>query len=247
MKGVPGIVLALGLGLGGALLSWFYLERLAGREARVGFIGIRSNVQLNAGEAISADHIVRVDVPRSGVGNLEQVAPLWDYQSTVVGQTSNRSYRGGELVLYQDIRTPGQRDLNEKLGPDEVAIWLPVDPRTFNASRVNPDDDVSFLIPRLPGGSMGSLSPIPETDPVQPLTGIGSDIIGPFRILEIGNRTGRTDVFRAAGNRGGNETSITIVAKLVNGRLEAKAERITEYLRTTRSQGLQVMLHSKKR
>lgn len=247
MKGVPGIVLALGLGLAGALLSWFYLERLAGREARVGFIGIRSGVQLNAGETISADHVVRVEIPGTAVGNLDQVAPLWDYRNTVIGQTSNRSYRGGELILEQDIRTPGQRDLNEKLGPDEVALWLPVDPRAVNTSRVNPDDEISFLIPRLPGGSVGSLAPIPETDPVQPPVGLGTDIVGPFRILEIGNRTGRTDVYRAAGGRGGNETSITVVAKLVGGRLEAKAERITEYLRTTRSQGLQVLLHPKKR
>lgn len=246
MKGIPGIVLALGLGLAGAVLSWFYLEGLAGSDSRVGLIGIRSGVQLNPGETINADHLVRVDIPRAAVGNLEQVAVLWDYQSTVVGQTSSRSYRGGEIVLSQDLRTPGQRELNEKLGPEEVALWLPVDPRTFNPSRVNPDDEISFLIPRVAVGNLGTLAPIPETEPV-PGGHSGSELVGPFRILEIGNRTGRNDVYRAAGGRGGNETAITVVAKLAGGRLEPKAERITEYLRGSRSQGLQVLLHPKRR
>lgn len=241
MKGIPGILVAVGLGIAGALCNWFYLERLAGREAKVEFIGVRTGVQLNAGEVIKDEHIVSIGIPRSHVGNLQQVAPTWDIRRTVTGQVTSRTFRGGEIVLQDDVRTPGQRDLNEKLGPDEVALWLPVDPRTFSPSRVNPDDEVSFLAPRT-----GGESPTPIGDPSGARAGSG-EIIGPFRILEIGTRTGRPEVQKAAGVRGGNETSLTIVVKMPGGRLEPKAERLTEIIRQTKSQGLQVLLHPKKK
>ena len=79
----------------------------------------------------------------------------WKDLPLVVGWPSNRSYRGGELVLQQDIRTPGAKDLNDKLGKDEVAVWIPIDNRTFNSMRVNPDDEVSFI---LPNSAMGGPS-----------------------------------------------------------------------------------------
>jgi hypothetical protein len=252
MKGVPGILIAVGLGVAGAICNWLYLQRLAGQEAKEFFIGVKPGVQLNAGDVIRAEHVVEVGIPRSALGNLDQVAPLWKIRDAVIGFPTNRSFRGGELVLYDDVKTPGQRDLNEKLGPDEVALWIPVDPRTFNPGRVNPEDEVSFIVPR-GGAAMLSPTPIEDADGgggepppvVQP--GGASEIIGPFRILEIGSRTGRPEVQKAAGARAGNETSITVVAKITGGKLEPKAQRITEVVRTTRSQGLQVLLHAKRK
>jgi len=254
MKGVPGILFAIGLGLAGTILSWFYLERLAGREAKVAFIGIKANAAINVGDVIRAEHLVQIDLPRSRVGNLETVAPLWEYRSTVIGLPSTRTFQGGEIVLQQDLRSPGMRDLNDKLGKNEVAVWLPVDPRTFNATRVNPDDSVSFVVPRagMPvGPTPVGATPIAASD--------ASEIIGPFRILEIGSRTGRTDVYRATGGRTASEATITVVAKLVGGQvdpmtgeyrggtLEPVAERILEVIRQTKSQGLQVILHPKRK
>ena len=71
--------------------------------------------------------------------------------------------------------------------------------------------------------------------------------MGPFRILEIGNRTGRPEVQRASGVRQTIDSSITIVAKLKKGQLDTNEERITEYMRSSKSQGLQVILHPKNR
>ena len=249
MKGLPGILIALGLGVAGAIINWLYLERLAGQQARVQFIGIKTGTQLNAGDVIREEHIMPVGIPRSSLGSLDQVAPTWDIKGSVVGFATSRSFRGGEIVLLDDVKTPAQRDLNEKLGPEEVALWIPVDPRTFNPGRVNPEDEVSFIIPH--GGDFAMPTPIEdggeggEPPVLQP--GGGSEIIGPFRILEIGSRTGRPEVQRAAGSRTGNETSITVVAKIVGGRLEPKAQRITDVVRATRSQGLQVLLHPKRK
>ena len=240
MKGIQGLLLSLGLGLGGAVCNWLYLERLAGKEARVSFIAIKSDIQVNIGDILRKDQLVRIDIPRSAVGNLDQVSPRWSDLSTVVGLPSTRSYRGGEIVLQQDIRTPGSKDLNEKIGKSEVAIWIPVDTRTFNSSRVNPDDEVSFILPRIAGAAEGAEGASPQIVS-------NSEIVGPFRILEIGNRTGRPEVQRASGARQTIDSSITIVAKLENGHFDAKTERITEYMRSTKSQGLQVMLHPKNR
>lgn len=255
MKGVQGILIAIGLGLAGTILSWFYLERLAGREAKVVFIGIKPSAAINVGDVIRNEHLTQIEIPKSRVGNLESVAPLWEYRNTVIGLPSTRTFQGGEIVLQQDLRSPGMRDLNDKLGKNEVAIWLPVDPRTFNASRVNPDDEVSFVVPRagLPAG------PTPVGAPPTPAAQGPSEIIGPFRILEIGSRTGRTEVYRAQGGRTANEATITVVAKLIGGQvdpatgefrggtLEPLAERILEVIRQTKSQGLQVILHPKKK
>lgn len=240
MKGVQGILLSLGLGVAGAICNWLYLERLAGAKDRVSFIAIRADQQINIGDTLREEHLVKIDIPRSAVGNLEQVAPRWSGLSLVVGATSTRSYRGGELVLQQDLQTPGAKDLNEKIGKNEVALWIPIDMRTFNSSRVNPNDEVSFILPRT-GGSI----PTPVAEGETPSVTSNSEIVGPFRILEIGNRTGRPEVQRAAGTRQSVDSSITIVAKLENDKLDAKAERITEYMRSTKSQGLQVILHAK--
>jgi hypothetical protein len=242
MKGIQGLLLSLGLGLAGAVCNWFYLERLAGREAKVSFIGIKADAQINVGDTLLDSHLVKVDIPRSAVGNLDQVAPHWSDRPLVVGWPSNRSYRGGELVLQQDIRTPGAKDLNDKLGKDEVAVWIPVDTRTFNSMRVNPDDEVSFI---LPNSAIGGASPTPVDGQLPGSS--NSEIVGTFRILELGNRTGRPEVQKAAGSRQANENVIAIVAKFAGGRLDAKSERVTEYMRSTKSQGLQVILHPKKR
>ncbi len=245
MKGIPGIIVAVGLGLIGALCNWFYLDRLAGKEAKEQFIGIKAGVQLNSGDPIKEEHLIAVGIPRSNLGNLEQVAPKWSAYKSVIGQPTVRTYRGGEIVTFDDLTTPGQRDLSDKLGPDEVAMWLPVDPRSFSSARVNPDDEVMFIAPR---AGADSPTPIPEDTPVGVPSGTGtSEVIGPFRILEIGTRTGRPEIQRAAGLRSGNESSITVTAKLLNGRLEPKAERLTDIIRQTRSQGLQVLLLPKKK
>lgn len=242
MKGVQGLLLSLGLGLAGAVCNWFYLERLAGKEARFSFIAIKSDVQINIGDILRRDQLVRIDIPRSAVGNLDQVAPRWSDLEWIEGMPSTRNYRGGELVLQQDIRTPAVKDLNEKIGKSEVALWIPVDTRTFNSSRVNPDDEVSFVLPRV-----ASATPTPLGENDSPPPTVNSEIVGPFRILEIGNRTGRPEVQRASGARQSIDNSITVVAKLENGHLDAKTERITEYMRSTKSQGLQVILHPKNR
>lgn len=243
MKGVQGLLLSLGLGVAGAVCNWLYLNRLASSESRVSFIAIKADAQVNVGDVLREDQLVSIEIPASAVGNLPQVAPRWRDRSLVLGWPSNRSYRGGELVLHQDVQTPAAKDLNEKISKNEVALWIPVDMRTFNSARVNPDDEVSFVLPRVAGAPTAAT--VGENQP--PVSPSNNDIVGPFRILEIGNRTGRPEVQRASGVRQTIDSSITIVARLENGHLDAKTERITEYMRSSKSQGLQVILHPKVR
>lgn len=242
MKGAQGLLLSLGLGIAGAICNWLYLNRLASNEARVSFIAIKADSQVNVGDILREDQMVPIEIPSSAVGNLPQVAPRWRERSLVIGWPSNRSYRGGELILHQDVQTPAAKDLNEKISKNEVALWIPVDMRTFNSARVNPDDEVSFILPRNAGAPTAVVGEN-ETAPVSST----HEIVGPFRILEIGNRTGRPEVQRASGVRQTVDSSITIVARLENGQLDAKTERITDYMRSSKAQGLQVILHPKTR
>ena len=50
MKNAPGFVLALGLGLIGAVVNWVYLAQKARLLEHVDFIGIAENVKLSPGD-----------------------------------------------------------------------------------------------------------------------------------------------------------------------------------------------------
>ena len=53
MKGVQGIIVAMGLGTVGALLNWAYLAGRSGEEASVSFVGIKEGQTVNRGEALA--------------------------------------------------------------------------------------------------------------------------------------------------------------------------------------------------
>lgn len=239
MKGTQGLIIAAALGVVGAFCNWFYINRLAERREKVGFVMIRRDAQLNAGDRFQEQHFARVDIPRDNVGTLQEAAVLWQDRTAAIGYRAPKSYRGGELLLQQDLRTPAHRDLSDMLAENEVLRWVPVSSGQFVPEMLNPGNLISFEVPQLPGGKPADLSSRDlQTQP--------TEMIGPFRILALGTRTGTREVRQAAGMPSGPEHVIAISVRLENGQPEARAERLFRALRLSGNKALGVVLHSSK-
>jgi hypothetical protein len=242
------LLLAAGLGLAGAVCNWLYLDSLAQSEARLAFIGVKPDVRLNIGDVFKTDMFEPVEIPRSRVGNLQDVAPLWSALDAIIGLRANKAYAGGEIVLRQDLTTPAQEELASLLAVDEVARWVPIDSRSVSTDQINPGDLVSFEAPKEDDAVVANqvLSPTATAPPVAPVKTASTELIGPFRVLAVGSRRERPNIQQARGRSGGAESTITIAVQLQNGAIEPRAAKLFEAVRTVGSQGLSVLLHSAK-
>jgi hypothetical protein len=211
---------------------------------------------------IREDLVEPVGIPKINVGNLSDFAVLWESRQTVIGIPVSRNIDGGSLLLLDDTKMPPP-ELN--LGPDEGAMWVPVDTRSFVPALVVPGDTVSFLVsrrisgiptPAMPGnrgvvnpenpsadnptGPDGRLNPEAATsnDPVE--------VIGPFKVLSLGNRLGSTEVMKAAKISLVQENIMTIRVKLTNGKPDPKVLYLRNRLEATNFRQVGVILHARK-
>ncbi len=241
MKGFTGLLIAAILGLAGAICNWLYLQRASNTLDRVSFISIKPDVQLNVGDAIKEEHLLKIDLPGSTSGNLSTVAPQWSARAAVIGQRANRIFLGGEIILELDLDAPAQQQLAKTLQENEVAFWVPIDPRSVVAAQINPGDLVSFEVPAVESATKTE----PPTGP-KSASASTPEVIGPFQILAIGSRREPINVQQAFRGPQGNETTLTIVAQLTNGQLDPLTARLSAALSVRNRQGLIVLLHSAK-
>lgn len=249
MKGIYGLLVAVALGFVGAGFNYFYLQSKVGHIETVNFIGIRLDRDLPEGHRLAEADLVRVGIPKPHVGNLEQFALRDTAWHSVIGQTIVRAKQGGSLLFADDIRTPPSE---LRLEPNEVLFWIPVDPKTFVPSLVNPGDRVSFLISRpalspMPASSeeRSRSDPTPVTIP-QPRAEV--ETVGPFTVGSVGSRVGSAEVFRATRAHAAQENVIGIRVKLdSSGQLPQEIIRLKLLLDQTGYQPVAVMLHGKGR
>jgi len=246
MKGFTGLLIAAILGLAGAVCNWLYLQRASNTLDRVSFIAIKPDVQLNIGDAIEEDQLLKIDLPGTAAGNLSTVAPQWSAKEAVIGQRANRIFLGGEIILEMDLAAPAQQQLAKTLQENEVAFWVPIDPRSVVAEQINPGDLVSFEVPAaiLPMAALPSEADPGATGGPKPSSGAAPEVLGPFRVLAIGARREPINVQQAFRGRQGTETTLTIVAELQKGQLDPLTARLSAALGTRNRQGLIVLLHS---
>lgn len=257
MKGLHGLILAVGLGVAAALFNFTYLANKSRDVETVSFVGVKPNATVNKGDGLKEDHLDEVRLPSVAKGNLEDYAILWAARSTVIGQKVNRNLIGGSLLLRQDLRIP-PKELN--LGQDERAFAVPIDPRRGAIpALINPGNMVTFIAPsyaaaspRLaprakpkPAGDAAEgsekLEPVPEVAPVPGAAG-GIDYIGPFRVLSVGNRLTTPDVMQSNRTPQTQENVITILVKLENGKPVAEAERLIRLVQLSDAHPLGVLL-----
>ena len=258
MKGMQGLILAIGLGIAGAMFNWAYLNSRAPDVATEAFVGIRSDVTVERGERLLEEHLEPVLVPRQAVGNLDQFAVLYADRKTVVGMNVWRTLPGGSLLLRDDLKTPPQ-DLNfgetVRQGVEERAVGIPVDTRTFVPALVNPGDFVSFVTSNARIGvptpasaeseelNSRELSPTPDPVALPRTADDGLEIIGPFKVLSLGNRLGSAEVMRAARLPQVQENVMTILVRVENGKLEAPAAKLLKMIEATGFRPVAIMLH----
>jgi hypothetical protein len=237
MKGLPGLLIALGFGVLGALCNWLYIDQKSRDFEKVEFVAIADGVTINAGDRFKRTDFAPVSIPRISVGNLDKAAFQFRDVETLVDMPAIRSFTPGEIVLRQDLRTPPLDDIRTKLNRNELLMWVPVDTRTFVTALVNPGDEVSFIVPRLtPAPANGDTAS--TDDPTR--------MLGPFRILSVGNRMGSLDALRAAGMTQQQENVLSIAVTVrADGTLDDRGQELARILRLTNFQSAQVYLHPK--
>jgi hypothetical protein len=249
------LIVAAVLGLAGAGLNYFYLSEKARDVEKIAFIGIREGAIIHPGDRLAESHFVPIAIPKANIGDLSHVAVRYSDRATVEGMPAVRLYTGGELLLRSDLRTPPpELALNRE---NERAMWIPVDTRTFVPSLVNPGDSVSFLVGDVPtpanpdreynvDGSLVEGSPADDSsETVLPALPAGSraELIGPFKVLSLGNRLGSAEVHKASGLPQLQENVMTISVTVQGDQLDTNAAKLWNLLRQSGFRQAGVVLH----
>lgn len=226
MKGMYGLLLAVGLGVAGALLNWSYLARRSREIESEAFIGIAPGVAIRPGDTFRTEDLVEVKIPRNRVGMLREFAVPWLSANTVVGTNAVRDFQEGELILRRDLRTPPPEP--RPLAKDERELGIPIDTRTFVPSLYKAGDWISFVVPK-----SRSLIPNPGDAPPTAAGNSGTtETIGPFEIRAIGNRVASSEVSRATRVPQVQENVLNIIVRMQGDELEAKAQKLSDLLLT---------------
>jgi hypothetical protein len=262
MKGIHGLILAIGLGIAGALFNFAYLANRSRDVEKVAFIGVKEDKIIGRGELLVEESLEPVEIPRRWVGKLEDYAFLWSTRATVVGRRAWRALEGGSLLMRADLKTPPQElvfGVNLEPGiVKETAIGVPIDTRKFVTSLVQPGDMVSFIVsagrtdsptlaeppakPEAAGKADAKDGPALAAARAKPRDTI--DKCGPFKVLSIGNRLGSYDVMTAARIPQSHENVMTILVRYYEGdKMDPEAAKLMRILQQTGSQPLAYELH----
>ena len=238
MKGLPGIVIAAALGIIGAFCNWFYISNQARNYDRVSFVGVKPDAGIKVGDRFRLEHFVPVPVPKSFVGELDKTAILWIDREAATAHRARKTYRGGEVLFWHDLRGVAQQDLTERLGNDEVLFQVVVDASTFIPEHFDPDDEVEFFVPQALGPRpAGTGTSAAAETPATPT-------VGKFRILALGGRKGKRDIAQAYNRRPVRENIVTIALKHP---FDAKAEELFSLIATSGGRGVRMIKHKPKK
>jgi len=227
MKGAPGIVVALFLGLLGAVLNWVYLDSKTKDVDGISFLGVREGASIQVGEPFRYEHFAEVRIPRRHAGRLEEFVYLYKDEATIVGTRATQVYQGGELIHREDYVTPSSK---LELKKDEILFWISVDPRSIVPELIVPGDRIQFYFPNLNRGLTRAAADVGlAPDALAPPA---IEDIGPFTVKTMGNRMGRVEVMRANRQSPAQEQKIGIVIDQTDPEEMARFEKLKERVLT---------------
>ena len=242
MKGAPGLILAVFLGLVGAVLNWIYLENKTKDVDSVAFLGIKAGAVIKPGQQLRGTHFTEVKIPRRHARNLKGFVYLYEDRATLENTLSTQEYEGGELVFRSGYRTP---PAELKLEPTEELFFVPVDSRKFVPALFNPGDWIEFEIP--------AATPQPNRIPIPPPLGseapaipFAAERIGPFRIKSLGDRLGSLEVMKATRRAPMQERQLGIVIDTTKPEEVERAARLRARLAGGDYRNIDVILKGKK-
>jgi len=272
MKGIQGLIIAIGLGIAGAILNFAYLVTKSQELEMVDFIGVRPEVTINRGDRLKEDALQKVSLPRIAAGNLDKFAFPYSALGSVKNEIVHRTLEGGTLVMRSDLKTPVQ-DLsfgqNTPPGVEERAMGVPIDSKKVVPSLITPGDLVSFVVPRWvsaapspaegkSGGGESSGSPEPgKPEAIRPIPAAGMfggggpaassagevDLIGPFKVLSLGTRVGSAQVAQAFKVSTVQENVMMVLVRIENGKLEPQAVKLLRLMEQSDFRPLGYLLH----
>ncbi len=152
MKGIQGLIIAIGLGIAGALFNFAYLYSKSQEAEMEAFVGIGPKATVARGEVLKREHLVPVNIPRRYKGNLADHAYPWAGIESVLDCRVSRTLTANSLLLKADLN-PVPLELkfgqNATPGMEERAMGVPVELRRDVPSLVEPGDWVTFIVPNL--------------------------------------------------------------------------------------------------
>jgi hypothetical protein len=245
MNGMKALAVAAVLGLAGAALNWYYLQTKAQQLEKIEFLSVAPGITIRPGDSFTDDKFAPLAIPAANVSKqLRDEAILYADRQTVNGMKAVRLHNEREILLRQDLKTPPAA---LALGEKERAMWIPVDTRTFVPSLVSAGDLVSFVVggTAAPAGPPGDPDAEEPPDPVPtPVAAGSSELIGPFKVLSVGNRLGSADVLKASGVPQMQENVMTIsVQTTADNQLEQKASKLWKLLQASGYRQAGVVLH----
>ncbi len=272
MKGIQGLIIAIGLGIAGAILNFAYLVTKSQELEMVDFIGVRPEVTVNRGDRLKEDALQKVSLPRNAAGNLDKFAFPFSAMGSVKNEIVHRTLEGGTLVMRSDLKTPVQ-DLSfgqdTPPGVEERAMFVPIDAKKIVPSLVSPGDLVTFVVPRWVSGPSGpaegksggaessggsdpakpgAIRPIPAAGmfggagPAASSSG-DMDLIGPFKVLSLGTRVGSSQVAQAFKVSTVQENVMMVLVRIENGKLEPQAVKLLRLMEQSDFRPLGYLLH----
>lgn len=249
MKGITGLIVAIGLGIAAALLNFLYLNKEGEKDKEVGFVAVKDAI--DPGDRLTGDNLEEVLIPKKRVGNLDEVAVPWDLRHTVVDQPVWRQLKAGSLLLDHDLDTPPpELKFDESLeeGVEERAMFVPMDQRRSVPRLVVPGRYVDFVYTGTPMVAISTPEELAEPNlaPRAARPSGEAKLIGPFRVLALGNRLGRPEVLRSSKTQQVQENVMAVAVKVENGKLEANAQTLLKLINETGGRGVGILLHPPK-
>ncbi len=242
MKGATGLIVAVFLGLAGAVLNWFYLDSKTRDIQNMSFVGIKDGVTLKGGELVRRDQLEEVPIPERFGKKLINVVHPWSDVSTIVDRPVAREIPGGQLFFRHYSTTP-PREL--ELEQNEVHYVVTVDSGSLVPELINPGDRITFVVPAMSREPQptpaGLAAPNRTTSPLAVV-----EQIGPFRVKSLGNRLGSVDVTRGNRLATSQERQIGVVVNLSDPAEKLQLEKLQQRISFGESRNLQVLLHSRR-
>jgi len=262
MKPIHGLILAIGLGIAGALFNFAYLAMKARDVEKIEFVAIKADQSVAPGERLTEAVLERVGVPKKWAGNLADYAVPAEAFDTVVGAPVWRMRSGGSLLVNDDLRTPPEV---LALGDEYGALGVRVG-RNYPLDLLVPGDQVTFVVNKslVLRPTLATSGGTDATDPLDPSDGFedgstdetsdsaissigGAVTVGPFTVLSVGNRLGTIEVMKASKIRPTAPDVITVRVKIdsTGKLLEEKARTLVDLQAATdfREMGI---IHQKK-
>lgn len=183
------------LGLTAAGVNWLFM-----REKPVPQYYARMRADLNRGDPFKDGLLERFPVDSEYVTYMPKTAVPYEQRETLFGREATRDLKKGDMILWQDSSHPGwEFNLQE----NEKALPISLEGISSVPKLLRVNDYISFLVAQGPEKPKGNTQP-----------DVKVELVGPFRVLSVGDRVSRDSQERKTEGRVTDERMITVAVRI---------------------------------